>query len=291
MREIKYHNGETIKVDGLHFYGCSYVAGQELMDKEMPDPMRIPVKEMKRQKGETVEGYYKRKLSRELLFKKKMKLENQLSWAQHMCNLLRVRSYNHGAHGASMTYMKAKILSHIMGEEYEIDKNKEAIVIGLTGFAREMIFTEYEDNTNNTLGKYGSARSLVVATDFERRGDPDFAKKYMRLKGVYTLFWHFLHEIYSIINLCKINDIKFYIIPMLDVFNIEWYKKQYEMDFDTPQFASQIKFLESEIDKYIIEGTKLDPLGANIIERLPRGHPCAESHKLYGTKVGEKLLT
>ena len=37
--------------------------------------------------------------------------------------------------------------------------------------------------------------------------------------------------------------------------------------------------------------TKLDPLGSNIIERLPRGHPCAESHKLYGKKVGEKLLT
>ena len=59
-----------------------------------------------------------------------------------MCNTLKVRSYNHGVHGASMTFMKAKILSHIMGEEYEIDKDKEAIVIGLTGFAREMIFAE-----------------------------------------------------------------------------------------------------------------------------------------------------
>ena len=78
---------------------------------------------------------------------------------------------------------------------------------------------------------------------------------------------------------------------MLDVFDTEWYKKQYEIDFERPMFASQIKFLESEIDKYIIEGTKLDPLGSNIIERLPRGHPCAESHKLYGKKVGEKLLT
>ena len=48
MREIKYHNGETIKVTGLHFYGCSYVAGQELMDEEIPDPMGIPVKEMAR---------------------------------------------------------------------------------------------------------------------------------------------------------------------------------------------------------------------------------------------------
>ena len=44
MRKIKYHNGETIKVTGLHFYGCSYVAGQELMDDEIPDPMGIPVK-------------------------------------------------------------------------------------------------------------------------------------------------------------------------------------------------------------------------------------------------------
>ena len=35
MREIKYHNGETIKVDGIHFYGCSFVAGQELLDEEM----------------------------------------------------------------------------------------------------------------------------------------------------------------------------------------------------------------------------------------------------------------
>tara|TARA_Y100000361_G_C11133440_1_gene330431 strand:+ start:150 stop:1022 length:873 start_codon:yes stop_codon:yes gene_type:complete len=290
VREIKYHNGETIKVDGLHFYGCSYVAGQELMDEEMPDPMGIPLKDMQKQKGETVESYYKRKLSRELLFKKKMKLENQLSWPQHMCNTLKVRSYNHGVHGASMTFMKAKILSHIMGEEYEIDKDKEAIVIGLTGFAREMIFAENE-NFYFELGRYGSARSLVVATDFERRGDPDFARKYLSLKGVYTLFWHFLHEIYNIINLCKTYDIKFYIIPMLDVFNIKWYKKQYEIDFERPMFASQIKFLESEIDKYIIEGTKLDPLGSNIIERLPRGHPCAESHKLYGKKVGEKLLT
>ena len=33
----------------------------------------------------------------------------------------------------------------------------------------------------------------------------------------------------------------FYIIPMLDVFNIKWYKKQYEIDFERPMFASQIR--------------------------------------------------
>ena len=44
MREIRYHNDEIIKVDGLHFYGCSYVAGQELLDKELPDPMAIDPK-------------------------------------------------------------------------------------------------------------------------------------------------------------------------------------------------------------------------------------------------------
>ena len=75
MREIKYHNDETIKVDGLHFYGCSFVAGQELLDEEMGSPMSIPVEQMARQKNESVEQYYKRKLSRELLFKKKIKLE------------------------------------------------------------------------------------------------------------------------------------------------------------------------------------------------------------------------
>ena len=290
MRKIKYHNGETIKVTGLHFYGCSYVAGQELMDDEIPDPMGIPVKEMARRKNETVESYYKRKLQRELLFKKKMKLENQLAWPQSMCNVLKVRAYNHASHGASMTYMKAKLLSHILGEEYEIDNKQEAVVVGLTGFAREMIFAEHE-NFYNSLGRYGSHRSLVVATDFERRGDPDFAKKYMNLVGVYTLFWRFLHEVYSIINICKAHDIKLYIIPMLDSFNIKWYAETFEIDFKSPNFSSQIKFLESEIDKYIIEGTKLDPLGGNIIEKLPRGHPCAESHRKYGTKVGKKLLT
>ena len=50
MREIKYHNDETIKVDGLHFYGCSFVAGQELLDEEMGDPMGIPVKDMQKEK-------------------------------------------------------------------------------------------------------------------------------------------------------------------------------------------------------------------------------------------------
>ena len=50
MREIKYHNDETIKVDGLHFYGCSFVAGQELLDEEMGSPMSIPVEQMARQK-------------------------------------------------------------------------------------------------------------------------------------------------------------------------------------------------------------------------------------------------
>ena len=79
MREIKYHNGETIKIDGLHFYGCSYVAGQELLDEEMPDPMGISPKEMAQQPKEPIEDYYRRKLGRELLFKKKQKLEKQRS--------------------------------------------------------------------------------------------------------------------------------------------------------------------------------------------------------------------
>ena len=78
---------------------------------------------------------------------------------------------------------------------------------------------------------------------------------------------------------------------MLDSFDMKWYAETFEIDLKTPSFSSQIKFLESEIDKYIIEGTKLDPLGGNIIEKLPRAHPCAESHRKYGIKVGKKLLT
>ena len=104
MREIKYHNDETIKVDGLHFYGCSFVAGQELLDEEMGSPMSIPVEQMARQKNESVEQYYKRKLSRELLFKKKIKLESQLAWPQYMCNTLKVRCFNHATHGACLLY-------------------------------------------------------------------------------------------------------------------------------------------------------------------------------------------
>ena len=68
MREIKYHNGETIKVDGIHFYGCSFVAGQELMDKEIPDPMGLDLHKMAKQIDEPLEEFYRRKLSRELLF-------------------------------------------------------------------------------------------------------------------------------------------------------------------------------------------------------------------------------
>ena len=78
---------------------------------------------------------------------------------------------------------------------------------------------------------------------------------------------------------------------MLDPFDMKWYEKQYDFDLTSPEFSEQIEFIESEIDKYIIEGTKLDPLGGNIIEKLPRGHPCAESHRKYGIKVGKKLLT
>ena len=286
MREIKYHNGETIKVDGLHFYGCSYIAGQELLDHEIPDPMAIDPKKMAQQKGERVEEYYRRKLARELLFKKKLKLEKQLSWCQHTTNHLKLRCYNHGIHGCSTTQVKGLIVQHMVQGLYE--KQKEAIVVGMTGFAREMVFAEDESMLLN-VGTIGSARSLVVATHAERRGDVHFAKRYMMLKGVYTLFWNYLHEIYNIINICELNNIKLYLIPMLDPFDPKWYKKQYDIGFKEGEFNEQIKFIESKIDKYIIEDMKLDPLGANIIKRLPRGHPCAESHEKYGTKVGEKL--
>ncbi len=287
MREIKYHNGETIRVDGLHFYGCSYVAGQELLDDEMPDPMGISPKEMMKQPDEPVEDYYRRKLGRELLFKKKQKLEKQLSWCQHTANHLKVRPYNHGIHGCSMTQIKGLIMQHIIEGLYE--KEKEAIVIGLTGFAREMIFAEDEMLVFN-FGSIGSARSLVIATDAERRGDLHFARKYMTIKGVYTLFWHFLHEIYNIINICNAHDIKFYVLPMLDPFSIKWYEKQYEFDCSSPEFSEQVEYIETEIDKYIIQDMKIDPLGGNIIKRLPRGHPCIESHEKFGIKVGEKLI-
>ena len=288
MREIKYHNDETIKVDGLHFYGCSFVAGQELLDEEMGSPMSIPVEQMARQKNESVEQYYKRKLSRELLFKKKIKLESQLAWPQYMCNTLKVRCFNHATHGASMTEIKGRLFNDVI--EGNISSS-EAVDVGLTGFAREMIFSENTSGQEMWKTREGGVRSMVVATDYERRGDNDFARKYMDLKGTFTLFYYFLHEIYSIINLCKINDIKFYLIPMLDRFESEFYEKQFDFDIKSQEFSSHIDFLESEIDKYIIIGTKVDPLGGNIIKRLPRGHPCIESHEKYGIKVGKKLLT
>ena len=286
MREIRYHNDEIIKVDGLHFYGCSYVAGQELLDKELPDPMAIDPKKMAKQEGEPQDEYYRRRLSRELLWKKKIKLEKQHAWPQHMCSLLKVRCYNHGQHGSSMTQMKGNIVQHIIDGLYEPN---EAIVVGLTGFAREMVFAEDETLLYH-LRKHGAAVSMVIASDYERRGDKEFALKYMNLKGTYTYLWFFLHEIWNIMNICVTNNVKLYILPMLDPFNLKWYRKQYDIDYKTNEFNTQLKFLMSEIDKYMIKGMKIDPLGANIIERLPRGHPCAKSHEKFGIKVGEKLL-
>ena len=243
MREIKYHNGETIKVDGIHFYGCSFVAGQELMDKEIPDPMGLDLHKMAKQIDEPLEEFYRRKLSRELLFKKKIKLEKQLAWPQHFCEALKVRCYNHGSHGSSMTEIKGTLLQHIVEELH--NPKQEAIFVGITGFAREMVFASDEH-----IYKTGLPRSLVVAHDFERRGDLDFARKYLVLKDEYTHLWQFLHEIYNIINICKENDLKLYILPMLDPFDIDWYEKQYKIDFEIPHWTEQIKYLESKIDKY-----------------------------------------
>ena len=62
MREIKYHNDETIKVDGLHFYGCSFVAGQELLDQEMGSPDVYTSRRWRNKKNEPIEQYYKRKI-------------------------------------------------------------------------------------------------------------------------------------------------------------------------------------------------------------------------------------
>ncbi len=289
MREIKYHNGETINVDGIHFYGCSFVAGQELMDAEIPDPMNADVRTMAKQDRESTEDYYRRKLARELLFKKKQKLEKQLAWPQHFCSELKVRCYNHGSHGASMTEIKGWLLQDIV--EKKIDKVKEAVFVGLTGFAREMIFTTKGSFNNRYGAATGKPRSLVIATDAERRGDPDLARKYMQIKCEYTHLWYFFQEIYNIINICRIHGLRLYMLPMLDPFSLGWYKKQYEIDLDQPAWVEQVRFIESEIDKYIIEHGKLDPLGGNIVERLPRGHPCAESHRKYGIKYGKKLLT
>ena len=107
----------------------------------------------------------------------------------------------------------------------KIDKVKEAVFVGLTGFAREMIFTTKGSFNNRYGAATGKPRSLVIATDAERRGDPDLARKYMQIKCEYTHLWYFFQEIYNIINICRIHGLRLYMLPMLDPFSLGWYKK------------------------------------------------------------------
>jgi|TARA_R110000744_G_scaffold216618_1_gene335409 hypothetical protein len=286
VRRIKYHGGEQIEVDALHFYGCSYVAGQELLDSEIPDPMQISDKEMALQPGEKQADYYRRRLQRELQWIKKIKLEKQQAWPAHMCEVLKVMCFNHASHGSSMTQMKANIVQHIMEDKY--DKETEAIVVGLTAIDREMVWAS-EENQVNGSGRIGMARSMVVALNYERAGYQDFSRTYIQLKTDFHNLWNYMHELWNIINICEMNGVRVYFVPMLYPFNLTWYSKSYDIDIINPEYHEQLQFLESKIDKYVLEGMKVDPLGANIISQLPRGHPCAESHKRYGVKVGNKL--
>ena len=54
--------------------------------------------------------------------------------------------------------------------------SSEAVVVGLTGFAREMVFSENTSGQEMWKTREGGVRSMVVATDYERRGDNDFAR-------------------------------------------------------------------------------------------------------------------
>lgn len=279
MYPVKYL-GDVIKIDGIHFYGCSFTAGQELLDKEF-DP---------------VIEYCDTPESRVIQLEKKSRLEKQMAWPAHMCSDLQITNcYNKSEPGNSMDNMKSQFYNDIIHNRI---KESELCIFGTTGYFREILFHPIEDWVDIDQMKEclpserGKSFSRVVADHLERIDQSEKAFEYYRYKFPYVLFFHYMNALKDILYTAKIHNVPILLVDCLHPtsvsdFNDLYQKKSPMFDHVEYQYTDNLVFIEKIINTHKITDRVFGPYYNK--DPMPRGHPNEQAHIEWGRYLASVL--
>lgn len=286
MYWLKYKN-DKIGVNGLHFYGCSFTAGQELLDSEYVPQIRDAKDFATRMK--LVEIHAQKELN--------------LAWPRHLCNKLGIANVvNNARPGNGMDNMKSQFLNDIIHNRIPKD---HGVMFGCTGYFRETRFHPleewhpYEEPENGirpeVAGK--SYCDIVVLSHGRKRRwarsglDEDFAFKYLRLKHPYTFLYEYYNNLLHIVHIAEKYEIPIYFVACLEPLNydffLDYYVKKHPIMKDYEyEYLDNIKFISSEINKYIITDKSMADFS---VRPMPKGHPNLEEHVMWADHLATKL--
>ena len=302
---LKWKDGTVVEVDLLHFYGCSFTAGEELLDytngQFTPEEQELK--------------------------------EKHLSWAAKLSNLLELPFDNHASAGNSMDNMRSQFYHDAMTG---VIKPGHAVVIGTTGYFRETRFHpvtddwEYGGYFQETKvlhpDDYGRAFGRVTSSWSSYHGDDDFAQKYLKEKPPYIFLYEYMNICRDMLYIAQKFDIPIFFVQVLEPISVDYFLDEYllvHFGFVAPphaktkpkakktyEYLDSLRHMENEIHKYIIgedtnasdemlqsRGSRYGKVYAvmndfclkGTEDRLPGGHPKQHIHDNWAKFIAEKL--
>jgi len=278
---VKYLD-DVIKINGIHFYGCSFTAGEELANEEF-----LPLI-----------GKCEDSDQRELLSQKHEKIEKQLAYPQHLCNKLGITNvYNRGQRGNSIDNMRSQFFNDVIHEKIS---DTHLCMFGTTGFFREVGFHSLEHwaeiGRSNIDERYrGCAFNRVVPTHHDRGGDHEFALKYFRERHSWIHFYEYMNNLRDILYIANRNNIPVIFVECLERINVQYFEKVYlkkheqlkHLDYE---YKDNLLFIEKEINRHMITDKVFSEYNdKHGDKRMPRGHPCLQAHIEWGEHLADCL--
>lgn len=285
--QLKYIGGID-PVDAIHFYGCSFTAGEELADAEYQPKIRECRDFDQRQS----------------IIKKHWKLEKQLAWPQHMCESLGITEiYNNADRGNSVSRMSAQFFNDICTGKI---KSNDMCIVGTTGYFREMSFFAIEDwvDVNDPMvddSMRGKSYCRVMSSDNSNAsqdrkwrsqwGTEEFTLEYFKHRHPWVLFHEYMNHLRDMIYISRNHNIKLIFVECLERINVEYFEnvhiriheKFLDMEYE---FKDNLIFIEKEINKHMITNKNMDDLR---VGSMPRGHPDQQSHIKWGQYLASLL--
>jgi hypothetical protein len=292
---IKYLN-QAINVDGIHFYGCSFTAGEELADAEY-QPKINECKDWDQ---------------RQHIINKHWKLEKQLAWPQHMGVGLGISEiYNNADRGNSVSKMSAQFFNDVVTGKI---RPKDMCIVGTTGYFREMTFHALEDwvdldnpKVDDSMRGKSFCRVMTSTTESptyrgwiqsvrsskEYVSNQQFALQYFMHRHPWVLFHEYMNHLRDMVYIARNHDIPIIFVECLERINVKYFEdvnlRRHE-DFQKPmmeyEFKDNLIFIEKEINKHKITDKNMDDLR---VGSMPRGHPDQQSHVKWGQYLASLL--
>ena len=284
---VKYLGGVT-PIDAIHFYGCSFTAGEELADVEYEPKIR-----------ECKDWH-----QRQLLILKHWKLEKQLAWPQHLCESLGITEiYNNADRGNSVARMSSQFFNDVVTGK--ISPN-DMCIVGTTGYFREMTFHAMEDwvdlddpKVDEPMRGKSFSRVMASATSsgpkmrpqYREWGNADFALQYFLHRHPWVLFHEYMNHLRDMVYIARNHDIPIIFVECLERINVEYFEnvnlRRHEKLLDMEyEFKDNLIFIQKEINKHKITNKNMDDLR---VGNMPRGHPDQQSHVKWGQYLASLL--